>query len=185
MVGCPGENGINQTAYLVRRQLEFAGLSAEEANQAEEHFIRIFYAKSFEDYISHAKPLYDNPVQRKLGFVSALWDETNWKPHVPDEEGFYDPITVIEKTTIPALVLFGELDTQADPIQGAKAYMDALTKAGNPHFRVELIPNADHNIILSETGSMKERSRRSAKEWQNYAPEYLKIMEEWLKNQII
>lgn len=28
---------------------------------------------------------------------------------------------------------------------------------------------------------MKERKNRSAKEWQNYAPEYLGIMGEWLK----
>jgi len=120
-------------------------------------------------------------VQRKLGFVSALWDETNWKPHSPDEEGFYDPMVIIEKVTIPALVFFGEKDTQVDPIQGVNAYKQALTTAGNKNFRVELIPKADHDIIISKTGSMKERSRRSAKEWQNYAPEYLQIMEDWLK----
>jgi hypothetical protein len=28
---------------------------------------------------------------------------------------------------------------------------------------------------------MKERNSRSGKEWQNYAPEYLDIMEKWLK----
>jgi hypothetical protein len=49
-------------------------------------------AETFEEYIKHAKPLYYNPVQRKLGFVSALWDETNWKPHSPEEESFYDPV---------------------------------------------------------------------------------------------
>ncbi len=181
MVGCPGENGIQQTAYLIRKQLQFEGASELEAREAESHFIQIYYAETFEQYIRHAKPLYDNPVQRKLGFVSALWDETNWKPHSPDEEGFFDPMDVIEKVTIPALAFFGEKDTQADPIQGVNAYKQALTKAGNKNFRVELIPDADHNIILSETGSMKERSSRSAKEWQNYAPEYLEIMEDWLK----
>lgn len=181
MVGCPGENGIHQTAYLIRRQLEFEGLTEEEARQAEKHFIQIYHAETFEQYIEHAKPLYDNPVQRKLGFVSALWDKTNWKPRSPEEEAFFNPIDIIEKTTIPVLAFFGEKDTQVDPIQGVSSYKKALTKAGNKNFRVELIPNADHNIILSETGSMKERNSRSSKERQNYAPEYLKIMEEWLK----
>jgi pimeloyl-ACP methyl ester carboxylesterase len=181
LVGCAGEDGIHQTAYLIRRQLEFEGLSEEEAKEAEDHFIQIYYAKTFEEYIKHAKPLYDNPVQRKLGFVSALWDETNWKPISPEREGFYDPIKVIEKVTTPVLAFFGEKDTQVDPIQGVEAYNKALTKAGNKNFRVELIPNADHNIILCETGSMKERNQRSSKEWQNYAPEYLEMMEEWLK----
>jgi len=185
MVGCPGENGIRQTAYLIRRQLRFEGLSEEEARQAESHFIQIFYAETFEQYIKHAKPLYDNPVQRKLGFVSALWNETNWKPHSPEDEGFFDPIPIIEKATIPVLAFFGEKDTQVDPIQGVDAYKKALTKAGNKNFRVELIPGTDHNIILSKTGSMKERSSRSAKGWQNYAPEYLKIMENWLRKLLL
>jgi pimeloyl-ACP methyl ester carboxylesterase len=181
MVGCMGENGIKQSAYQIRRQLQFAGLSEEEAIEAENHFTHIFYAKTFVEYIEHAKPLYDNPVQRKLGFVSALWDETNWKPFSPEAEGFFDPMPVIEKVTFPVLAFFGEKDTQVDPIQGVEAYKRALTKAGNKNFRVELIPNADHDIILSKTGSMEERRRRSAKEWQNYAPEYLEIMETWLK----
>jgi len=181
MVGCPGESGIYQTAYLIRRQLEFEGITEEEARQAENHFIQIYYAETFEQYIKHAKPLYDNPLQRKMGFVSALWDETNWKPHSPEGESFFNPIDIIEKITIPVLVFFGEKDTQVDPIQGVEAYKKALTKAGNTNFKVELIPNADHNIILCKTGSMKERRSRSSKGWQNYAPEYLEMMEEWLK----
>jgi pimeloyl-ACP methyl ester carboxylesterase len=181
MVGCPGENGVYQTAYLIRRQLEFESVTEEEARQAENHFIQLCYAETFEQYIKHAKPLYDNPVQREMGFVSALWDETNWKPLSPEREGFFNPIGIIEKTTIPVLAFFGEKDTQVDPIQGVEAYKKALTKAGNKNFRVELIPNADHNIILCKTGSMKERRSRSSKEWQNYAPEYLEMMEEWLK----
>jgi pimeloyl-ACP methyl ester carboxylesterase len=181
MVGCPGENGIRQTAYLIRRQLQFEGFSEAEAKKAEDHFIQLYYAETFEQYIQHARPLYDNPVQRKLGFVSALWDETNWKPHSPEDEGFIDPIAIIEKVSIPVLAFFGEKDTQVNPIQGVDAYKKALTKAGNKNFRVELIPNADHGIILSQTGSLKERKRRSAREWQNYAPEYLAIMEDWLK----
>jgi pimeloyl-ACP methyl ester carboxylesterase len=181
LVGCPGENGIRQTAYLIRRQLEFAGLSEEEVEEAEGHFIQLFYAESFEQYIEHARPLYDNPIQRKLGFVSALWDKENWKPHTPDEERFYDPMKVMERVTIPVLVFFGENDTQVDPIQGIEAYEAALNKAENQNVRIELIPASDHNIILSETGSMQERSRRSSEGWSQYAPEYLKIMEEWLK----
>jgi len=97
------------------------------------------------------------------------------------KNSFFNPIDIIEKITIPVLAFFGEKDTQADPIQGVSSYKEALTKAGNKNFRVELIPNADHNIILCKTGSMKERRSRSSKEWKNYAPEYLEMMEEWLR----
>lgn len=181
-VGCPGANGIDQSGFLIRKQLMFDGLSEDEARQAELHYKQIFTARSFQEYIQHAKPLYDNPTQRKLGFVSALWDESNWKPiNNPDRESFFNPIEIIETLTIPVLAFFGEKDTQVDPFQGTEAYKKALAKAGNQNFRVELIPNADHNIILCKTGSMKERNRRSRKEWQNYAPEYLEIMENWLR----
>ena len=66
MVGCPGENGIHQTAYLIRSQLRLEGLSGEEARKAGEHFIRLYYAETFDEYIRHAKALYDNPVQREM-----------------------------------------------------------------------------------------------------------------------
>lgn len=180
-VGCPGMNGIDQTAYLIRRQLTFEGMPEEKARPAETHFKQIYKAGTFQEYLQHAKPLYDDPVQKKLGFVSALWEERDWKPHSSDEEAFFDPIEIIETTTIPVLAFFGEEDTQVDPFQGADAYTKALARAGNRNFRIELIPQADHNIILCKTGSMKERNSRSQKEWQNYAPEYLEIMEKWLK----
>jgi uncharacterized protein len=175
MVGCPGENGINQTGYLIGRQLQFGGFAEKDAKEFENHFVQLFYAKSFEQYIKHAKPLYDNPIQRELGFVSALWNKQNWQPFDSKDEGFFDPITIIETVTIPSLVFFGEKDTQVDPIQGIEAYEKAFQKAGNQNYQIKLIPNANHGIILSETGSMKERSRKG------YALEYLEIMEEWLR----
>jgi dipeptidyl aminopeptidase/acylaminoacyl peptidase len=88
---------------------------------------------------------------------------------------------VIEKVTFPTLVIYGEKDTQVNPIQGAEAYEEALHKAGNQNFRIEIIPGSDHDIILCETGSMKERRKRSAKDWSKYAPEYLQILSTWLK----
>ncbi|MBN2091826.1 alpha/beta fold hydrolase [candidate division KSB1 bacterium] len=180
-VGCPATNSIEQTAYFIRKQLIFDGSSAAEASEAETHFKKLFAATNFQEYIQHARPLYDNPAQRKLGCVSALWDENNWKPQLPDEEAFFNSVEIIETLTIPVLAFFGEKDTQVDPFHGAEAYQKALEKAGNKNFHVELVPNADHNIILCKTGSMQERNNRTSKEWQNYAPEYLNLMEKWLK----
>ena len=71
-------------------------------------------------------------------------------------------------------------DTQVDPFQGAQAYQEALQKAGNQNYRVELIPGVDHNIVRCKTGCMIERDSRSRADWLKYAPEYLDLMEEWL-----
>jgi pimeloyl-ACP methyl ester carboxylesterase len=106
------------------------GQSEAEARELENHFVQLFYAETFEEYLKHAKPLYDNPVHRGMEFVSALWDEKNWKPHSPDNEGFFDPMTIIETVSIPSLVFFGEKDTQVDPIQGMEAYEKAFQKDG-------------------------------------------------------
>lgn len=181
VVGGPGMNGIDQTAYLIRRQLMFAGVPDDKALQMEAHFKGLYTARTFEEYIGYARPLFDDPVQKRLGFVSALWEKGNWKPRSPDEEAFFNPMGIIERTSIPVLALFGEKDTQVDPVQGAESYRKTLAKAGNKDFRVEVIPGADHNLILCKTGSLKERSGRSREEWQDYAPKYLEIMENWLR----
>ena len=184
VVGGPGENGIDQTAYLIRRQLMFAGVPEDKARGMEGHFQGLYTARTFEEYIGHARPLFDDPVQRKLGFVSALWEKSDWKPRSFDEEAFFDPMGVIARTAVPVLAFFGEKDSQVDPVQGAEAYRKALAQAGNPASRVEVIPGADHDLILSQTGSMDEQRRRGRADWQKYSPAYLEIMEGWLRERL-
>lgn len=181
VVGGPGENGIDQTAYLIRRQLMFAGVPEDMARQMESHFQGLYTARTYEEYIGHARPLYDDPIQRKLGIVSALWEKSDWMPRSPDDEAFFDPMGIIARTRIPVLAFFGEKDTQVDPVQGAEAYRKALAKSGNAASRIEVIPGADHGLILSETGSMEEQRRRSREDRRNYSPAYLEIMEAWLR----
>lgn len=180
-VSCPGMSGINQTAYLIRKQLLCEGSSENEARQAEKHFAGLFTARTYQEYLQHAQPLVENPIVQKMKFVTDIRPEEEWKPHDLEGEGFFNPMEIIEITTIPVLAFFGEKDTQVDPLQGVEAYKKALEKAGNQNFRIELIPNTDHNIIQCKTGCLSERDRRSSGGWKNYAPEYLDIMEEWLR----
>lgn len=106
--------------------------------------------------------------------------ENEWEPENPEGEYLFNPISILEKTKIPVLAFFGEKDTQADPVQGVQAYKAALERAGNKNFRIEFIPGVDHNLIISETVSLIERSKRSRSEWQNYLKLYLDIIEKWL-----
>jgi dipeptidyl aminopeptidase/acylaminoacyl peptidase len=122
------------------------------------------------------------PIVKDLDFMAGILPEERWQPKDPEGEGYFNPISIFEQTKIPTLVVLGEKDRNVNPFQAVEAYNKALSKAGNPNFRVELFPGADHNIILCETGCQKERNRRSRKEWANYAPEYLELMESWLKN---
>jgi len=181
LVGCAGETGIRQTAYYIKAQLMCIGVPENEAIEAEQNFIGLFYAKTFNEYYKCAKPLFDNPAQREMGFVSAMWTKEEWKPMNKSSESFFNPMDVFEKIKIPALVFFGDLDKNVDPFQGRDAYKKAFQKANNPNYKVIMIEGADHNIIISETGCETERYARTKEGWSDYDPEYLQVMEEWLK----
>jgi len=183
-VSCPGEAGVEQGAYLITAQARCAGLPAEDAERVEYLIGAASRARTYDEYVRYRAPLADYPALRavaELGFNIGVRPEGDW--HEDDLEGdyYWDPMEIIERTTIPVLAFFGEKDTQADPIQGAQAYRAALERAGNTNFRVELIAGADHNIIISETGCLEERRRRSRRAWTDYAPEYLDTLEQWLR----
>jgi pimeloyl-ACP methyl ester carboxylesterase len=176
--------GVDQGAYLVSAQAVCAGSSEENAQQIRQLISAIERVEIYDEYV-HYKELLDTlpgiSAGEIFGYRVGVMPVEEW--HAPNLQGeyFWNPIEVIEQTTIPVLAFFGERDTQVDPIQGAVAYQQALETAGNLNFHVELIPEADHNIILSETGCLEERENRSRQEWTNYAPEYLDLLEEWLR----
>jgi pimeloyl-ACP methyl ester carboxylesterase len=184
-VSCPGEAGFRQGSYLVAAQAACAGLPAKDVERVKSLIGAASVAQTYEEYVRTKAPLAEYPALEaigELGFRVGVAPEEEW--HADDLDGVYyafDPMEIIEGTTIPVLAFFGEKDTQADPIQGAEAYRVALARAGNPNSQVELIPGADHNLILSETGCLAERNRRPRSEWTNYAPAYLDTLEAWLE----
>jgi pimeloyl-ACP methyl ester carboxylesterase len=113
------------------------------------------------------------------GVFVGIQPEDRW--HEPNLAGDYfrDPMVAVARADIPVLAVFGARDTQADPIQGVAAYRAALA-GGHPLSRVELIPGTDHNVLLSETGCIAERDRRSHAGWRNYPEQYLSLIEKWL-----
>jgi len=181
LTGAAGENGMEQTAYFVSRQILCEGFSAEEAEEARELVIQVSSAKTYENYKKYGEILLEKyPIVKNLDYMAGILPEAKWKPKELNGRSYYNPITVIEKTIVPTLVFLGELDKNVDPLQAKDAYEDVLKKAGNNNCKVVLIPGADHDIILCETGCQSERNNRNGAEWSNYAPEYLEKMEEWL-----
>ncbi len=80
------------------------------------------------------------------------------------------------------LAIFGERDTQADPIQGVHAYREALEQAGNPASRVEIVPGVNHAMILAETGCYDVLAESVQSGAWTIAPEFLDMQEEWLRD---
>jgi pimeloyl-ACP methyl ester carboxylesterase len=183
-ISCPAMAGVDQGSYLVSAQAVCAGVPQKEAEEMRRLLSEIERVQTYDEYVHYKERLDALPgisTAAIFGYSEGVKPKEAWHVHDPESEYFWDPMEVIVQITIPVLAFFGEKDTQIDPIQGARAYQEALTQAGNPSFRVELIPGTDHNIILSETGCIEERERRSRQDWTRYAPEYLDILEAWLR----
>ena len=184
-VSCPGEAGVDQGAYLVSKLAVCNGLSQEDGKKVEEIFSAIERVQTYEEYVHYKKQLNSYPELNTItefGWNTRIMPREEWHTHDPNSTYCWDPMDIIKNIGIPVLAFFGEKDMQADPIQGVEAYREAFKFSDNKKSRVELIPGADHNLIISKTGCIEEREKRSRKEWQNYAPEYFDILEEWLNN---
>ena len=131
-------------------------------------------ATSYDQYSDAVEVLLDVPGVKGLTGLE-LTEEKGWKPWSRDWDAFIDPMDVIEHTTIPMLVFFGELDRNIDPVQGAQAYESALETAGNQGYQIKVIPGVAHVLTPAKTGCIGEHGSQS------YAPEYLETLQAWLQ----
>jgi fermentation-respiration switch protein FrsA (DUF1100 family) len=182
-VSCPGEPGYRQGCYLVRSLAVCLGIPAAEAADIQRRLAAAEMAPTYEEYVRAKEPIAHYTVLEQSDFVRMrVASAEEWHPPRLGGGSYFDPMPVIAGARIPVLAFFGEKDTQADPIQGERAYRQALEQAGCPNSRVLLIPGVDHNLIISQTGCLSERRQRSPSGWRNYPPEYLDTLEAWLRD---
>jgi pimeloyl-ACP methyl ester carboxylesterase len=169
-----GEDGIDQGAYQVGQRVACNGGSAEEVQAIEKYWSQMNKAEEYEEYREAAQILLDIPgVFELTGLIMS--DKKGWAPWPREIDAFFDPMDVIENTTIPVLAFFGEMDRYVDPVQGYDAYQAALQKAGNQDFQVEFIEHASHVMTYAETGCPGEQQGNQ------YMDEYLETMELWIQ----
>ena len=174
VVGGGAENSIEQMAYQVGQQVACRGGTTEQAALVEGLWPQIAISDSYEDYRAAVDRLIAVPgVQDSTGLEAM--EQDRWRSWPRDTDAFFDPMEIVNHTTVPMLVLFGELDKNIDPVQGARAYETALNQAGNQNYQIEVIPGAGHVLTPAGTGCLGESSGSV------YAPEYLEILEAWLQ----
>lgn len=164
-----GEDSIEQTGYQLGRRLVCEGLPPGEGRLVETYFPSTAKGPSYEDYAAAMEVLVE--IEGWETFAGPeLRTEADWQPWPLDTDAYFDPITVIERTTIPVLAVFGAMDRFIDPVQGAEAYGQALQSAGNPDFQVVLLPEVGHTMLTQSSmcGSGGSPSGR-----------YLELLEEW------
>lgn len=179
-VCCPAQDSFTQSAYLVSQQVLHGGYSPEETEALRLAYIQRGQAKTYEEYLQAAELLDANPIVRdEIGWGGIL-PEQEFTPFPPDHEYYYDPMETFASLTFPVLAIFGEKDTQVDPVQGAEAFQGMLVDRPSSLSSVVVIPNADHNMMISETGSMKEQ-RETYDKGAKQHPDYQRTVNEWLK----
>jgi len=210
-ISCPGMSGADQSTYQPMARALCTGTVDGQAERRQELLAALDAARTYEAYGQYLlyreaiDALFSTAPQAPAGHGFGIVPEEAWQQNDPERESWWNPVKVMEQTTIPVLVLLGDQDRNMDPLQAAVAWRQALEKAGNPYSRVELFPNANHGLVFSETGCpdadlqwLEEYARSLGYEslaaagaavQENpelmslfpYAPGYLDLIEEWLR----
>jgi uncharacterized protein len=182
---CPGENSIEQWNYLIEKQMLCEGYSEVAAKKNVEMFSLLRTTSDYTKFNDAIRYFEKNPmIVKSVNYDSSFVNKARgWWPRKIDEndESHFNPITVIEKTTIPVFMVYGENDTQIDPHQAYDSYSKALKKSGNPFYKLEMLPGVDHNMSITETGCLKEITALNKAGTYKYSPRYFEIIKNWIK----
>lgn len=179
-VSCPAMNSIEQSAYLVKMQAVCGGRTDEDAETLKKFYIQRAEANTYKEFREAADYLNKDPVITELGWGFDI-EESEFVPEQPGSESYINPLDGLGKIKIPALFIFGDKDTQIDPVQGAEMFGKYLKESGNENYKIITIRGVDHNMRLAKTGSLKEQNENYKKEGGAVlSPDFLKEIESWL-----
>jgi hypothetical protein len=91
----------------------------------------------------------------------------------------FDPGSVLQKVTCPVLAVNGEKDIQVTPRENLQAIKRALKAGGNKNYTVKELPNLNHLLQTTETGSISEYGKIE----ETMAPTALQIIGDWILKQ--
>jgi pimeloyl-ACP methyl ester carboxylesterase len=168
------EDSIEQGVFQWTQQAMCRGATVAELEIMRRHGPTALKAETYNEYREAMEQLLTvDDLDYYIGVDIELQAPDQWGPWPRDIDAFFDPMTVVEKTTIPVLAIFGEHDVQIDPVQGVEAYQEALEGAGNSDFRVETIRGVGHTMRPTEGPCGPDSSGLSK--------EYLDLIDEWLE----
>ncbi len=153
---CPGVSGLDQMAYQVTAFGLCEDMSKEKSAERDRLLKELDQNRSFEtytDYLTYRENIADLAALVPVSLDNwPVIPEDAWQANPIENERVWNPVAVISEVKIPVLAIFGGKDTNMDPLQAAFAYREALSETGNPKSRVEVFPNANHDLVTSKTG---------------------------------
>jgi len=75
----------------------------------------------------------------------------------------------------PVLAMWGQLDQNVPVGESVAGFKNSLAHANNEKWTVIILPKANHDLGISETGALQSK-------WLGYAPGALKTMTDWVQN---
>jgi pimeloyl-ACP methyl ester carboxylesterase len=160
---CAGVSGIDQTGYQKMAFGLCQDMPEEKSAERDRLLKELDQNRTFETYAGYLA--YRQSMADLAALVSVSLDnwpvipEEDWLANPIENERVWNPIPVFSQVKIPVLVILGDTDRQMDPLQAAIVYRKALSEAGNPMNRVEVLPNADHGLFTSKTGCPDENQK--------------------------
>jgi pimeloyl-ACP methyl ester carboxylesterase len=88
----------------------------------------------------------------------------------------YDPRTALRRVHVPVLAIDGTLDNQVTARENLAAIDDALKVAGNPDYRVLVVPKLNHSLQTAVTGSPTEAAALD----ETISPSLLDLVTSWI-----
>jgi pimeloyl-ACP methyl ester carboxylesterase len=143
--------------YEIEEGLRANGLSEDEIKRALEFRRQVNEA-------TQRGEIFTDAGWAKIETASRAAQNEKWFPFIrPWPRGFwrwkkyhlmsrFDPQPVWEKTTVPVLALYGELDRNAPAPRNAATLERYLRKAGNKDFTIIILPKANHYGMEAERG---------------------------------
>jgi dienelactone hydrolase len=87
----------------------------------------------------------------------------------------YDPIAALAQVHQPVLAIFADHDQSTAPGESLPLFSQALNRAGNKHYTLRVIKDANHNQRFSESGFTNAHS-------DEFAPGFVSTMTGWVND---
>jgi pimeloyl-ACP methyl ester carboxylesterase len=176
----PAHRGAAQGLYLVRENLRLEGEPPEQVEAIVGSLARCWAlgtaGAAYEEALAPLAPFVQQPFLNSIGWTSPSRDlYRRWfsSPNLG-----VDAAELLAHVACPVLALFGERDSQVDWRESVAVYRSALV--ANRDVTIRTFPGADHCLLHSETGSMRETGRHWAEKTVRPVAGYVDAIMSWL-----
>ena len=162
LAACPVISYVDEVMFEVEGILRYkGGLSGKELEQA------LAFQRLMLDTARTGEALTDKGWAKIEAAAGKVRNERWFRYVEPDPRGNYwwkraplianfNPVPLWERTRIPILAVYGELDRNAPALPNAAALERSLRKAGNKNYLIKVFPKANHEFLEAKTGFLDE-----------------------------